>query len=415
MPEEAFSQESNFTADQIQFPGEEQTQEGAPANEAPEQPVEQPSVQDGVQDGSTEQPAGESADTGSGEEGDAGGNPEDTPEEPSDDEKIFTRLSELSNGAVKSIDDITSLVEKSQTTAARLQELENQVKEGVKPKFPNEKAEWIYNYLTQDNQIQDYKKVEGLFRTLSLDTTKLEPKDLLFEQFLLDPKNAHLSADKAKRIFDKQYERKYGKMKYEEENEYGEKIPVVDEELEYEHELAVREAKERIEKLQGEFKNAKSETPEQQNNEQVLQQIRSSVEKAVGEFNGLSYDFSIEDDGQSLKFDMKFPLDEKEREQVLKEHIEDASNPNQWLQKKLNDFVDKQGQLDFEAWTDWLYEVKNLDKIVTEAFKQGFHSNKETMLKKLKNQQGIKSHQEKPDNKAKTVAEQILEQIPDNW
>ena len=256
------------------------------------------------------------------------------------DEIFFSRLSELTGGKVKSQPDFEGFLKGRD-------ELQAQVEKGLETKFPNERAKWAYE-LIQQNEGQEVQAAMRTLRALSFSPEGKEAKDVLFEAFLLDPKNSDLTPTKAAEIFNASYDKKYGDME-------GDLLK------QREHELSVRDAKEAIQKLQNDFK-ATDERPAQA---AKAKEVEESVISAVKGLNGgLKIEFSDKPTENDI---LNIPTDNP---QLLKDLQEQVLNPDQTYNELVSQFNTENG-FDYKGLVKEMYERANHKQIRQMAFEQG--------------------------------------------
>lgn len=264
--------------------------------------------------------------------------PTDAPEG-GNDEVVFKRLSEMTGDTIKSEEDFVGLIN-------HYNELLDQAEKGFEPKFNDERAKWAYQLLT-NNPGAELETAERTIRALRLDVGKMDPKEALFNAYLLDPKNSDLSPAQAAEYFEAEYEEKYPDI---------DNNPLV----KRRHEVEAREAKQAIEKLQKEFQAAETSKPQE-----VAPEVIESIGRTVENFGGIKMAFT--DNPQESDY-LTIPVkDEKELHQLQQE----AAHPNEWLNSHMNQFVDKSGKFDYQAYIQDFYEMRNHKAIRQEAYDHG--------------------------------------------
>lgn len=270
------------------------------------------------------------------------------------DEVVFKRLSEMTGDTIKSEEDFVGLIN-------HYNELLDQAEKGFEPKFSDERAKWAYQLLT-NNPGAELEIAERTIRALRLDVAKMDPKEALFNAYLLDPKNSDLSPAQAAEYF---------------EAEYAEKYPDIDDNplVKRRHEVEAREAKQAIEKLQKEFQATESKPQE------VAQEVIDAIGQTVENFGGIKMAFT--DNPQEDDF-LTIPVkDEKELRQLQQQ----AAHPNEWLNEHMNQFVDKSGKFDYQAYIQDFYEMVNHKAIRQEAFDHGMKRGIMQKINQDRNQQ----------------------------
>jgi len=271
------------------------------------------------------------------------------------DEVVFKRLSEMTGDTIKSEEDFVGLIN-------HYNELLDQAEKGFEPKFSDERAKWAYQLLT-NNPGAELETAERTIRALRLDVGKLDPKEALFNAYLLDPKNSDLSPAQAAEYF---------------EAEYAEKYPDIDNNplLKRKHEVEAREAKQAIEKLQKEFQAAETAKPQE-----VAPEVIEAIGQTVENFGGIKMAFT--DNPQEDDY-LTIPVkDEKELHQLQQQ----AAHPNEWLNEHMNQFVDKNGKFDYQAYIQDFYEMVNHKAIRQEAFNHGMKRGVMQKINQDRNQQ----------------------------
>lgn len=257
-----------------------------------------------------------------------------------DDTVLFNRVSEMTRGVIKSEKDLTGLYQ-------RYTQLEDQVKAGLKPKFLNERAEWAHKVLSE-NPGQELDVAIRIATALKVaeKLPSMSAKDKLFNGFMLDPLNSDLSPDEMRGVFDAQYEKKYGNP---EERDILTKR---------EHDIAVRQAEQAIQKISSEFKITQAEP------ERISQEVVSSVEQVINEFGGVRIGFS--DNPTENEF-LTIPVG---NDQELAQIKEDVLDPGKWHQNYLSQFETDNG-FDYQGYIQDRWERENHVAIREQAFEHG--------------------------------------------
>ncbi len=260
---------------------------------------------------------------------------------PVDDTVFFGRVSEMTRGQIKSEKDFAGFMEKFNSLA-------DQVQKGVQPKFGSERAKLAYDIL-QKNPGQE---LDAAIRTatalkIAEKLPTMSDKDKLFNAFMLDPLNADLSLDDMKGVFDAQYEKRYGD---------AETRDIL---TKREHDIAVRQAAEAIQKVQSEFKVTQVEP------ERISQEVVSSVDKVLTEFGGVKLSFS---DNPSENEFLTIPImDDQELAQIK----EDVLDPGKWHQNFLQQFELPNGGFNYEGYIQERWERENHKAIRLQAYEHG--------------------------------------------
>lgn len=255
--------------------------------------------------------------------------------------QAFTRLSELTEGAVKSEKDFVDLVN-------HYNELVTAAQEGFKPKFRNDAHKHAFELLASAAEGKELETGRRTLHTLSLDTSTLKGKDLLFQGFLLDPDNADLSGDpNAREIFEKWYEKSFSDPE--------------DVLIKRNIQKAERQAKELIEKTQKDFKDkAVIATEEPKVDPKVMQ----SVKNAVDGFGGFKLAFSENAPEDEL---LNIPVDDPKEFETLERYV---TNPQNFWSDLMQQFTGPTG-FDYPGFVGRMYEFMNLEKTRTRIFEHG--------------------------------------------
>ncbi len=257
--------------------------------------------------------------------------------EPKSDEIFINRLSELTDGGVKTVEDFGRLID-------RYNQLEEEAAKGFEPKFKDERAKLVYQLLEQ-NTGNEPAAAMRILRALDFKREGKTEKDILFEAFLVDPKNADLTPMKAQEYFELDFDKKYAEV---------ENSPLMKRELELEAKAALAQ----IEKVQSDFKNAEQEPAAR--NEKVEQALNG----ALGEFGGIKLAFS--DNPTEADFLNVAVEDPAELQAIREEILNPADAHNKFLEQF--DFTTRQG---YDDYVREVYERRNHVKIREEAYKKG--------------------------------------------
>jgi hypothetical protein len=267
------------------------------------------------------------------------------------DEKFYGHLSTLTDGTIKSEQDFGKFVE-------RYNELEETVAKGIQPVFKNERAKLVHSILSE-NEGMEPQALMRIARALSFSTEGKSPKDILFQQYLMDPKNSDLTELTAQEFFNAEYDAKYSDM---DSNLVRKR----------EHDQAVKLATAEVSKFQNDLKVA--EAPAQQVNTELI----GNITKAVDGFGGVKLAFT--DNPQEADF-LTVPLDNPQELAVLQDKI---LNPD----KAYNEFISQfdvrteQGRLDLirETW-----ERENHKVLRERAFEHGQKTERLKMVNQAAN------------------------------
>lgn len=313
------------------------------------EPMEDPVFVRPVDDGSqqTDEPEGDQK---------TSDQPDGTEPQAADHSKLYTRLSELTEGTIEDEQSFRDLV-------TRYNELETQAAEGFKPKFRDENHRRAYEMLANVPKGKEVETARRTLHALSLEPDKLKGKDLLFEAFLLDPDNSDLSRERAGKLFDLDFNERFENAS---ENE------LVARALEKEE----RKAKELIEKTQSEFmqqaQEATHETP-------VNPKIAEDIAAAIKGFAGIELSFAENaPEIDRLKIKIENPAD-------LEAIQHYAQNPNDWFKDLISEHRDDKGNFDMQGWVRTLYELHNHRMLQRRAYDHGIEIGKRQQLNKDRN------------------------------
>lgn len=269
------------------------------------------------------------------------------------DDAFYGYLSKRTEGRIKSEQDFVGLINDYNS-------LLEQAEQGFQPQFKDERAKLVYQIVAENPG----NEPAALMRTLRALDFKIDGKsaqEKLFEAYLLDPRNADLSPLEAQKYFEAEYNKRYSDI---EENIMTQR----------EQALAVREAEAKIKQLQESFKAA-----EQPKVEPVAQDWMNGVTKAVEGFGGVKLAFS--DNPQEGDF-MNMAIDDPQEFQSL---VQSATNPQEWWNNFMSQFVDAQGRFDNDAYVRELFEMSNHHKKAQLAFQHGQKLKEIEMVNKNRN------------------------------
>lgn len=275
--------------------------------------------------------------------------------DPEVEQKTYGRLSELTGGAIKSEQDFNGFL-------TRYNELVQMAEEGFKPKFRNNAHKHAFDLLAGAPEGQELDVARRTLHTLSLDTSKLKGKDLLFEGFLLDPDNSDLSRQEAWDIFDAHYEKRFAS---------AETDLLTKRELQKEE----RKAKEMIEKTQGDFKTASSKAAEEP---QVDPKVMASVKKAVDEFGGIQMSFTENASENEL---LNIEVSDAEELAKLDRYVR---NPQEYWNDLVQAHTTDNG-FDYPGFVRTMYEHANIEKVKRLTYDHGYKQGKLAQLNKDRN------------------------------
>lgn len=349
---------SSPDASKIKFVGESDSEEEnkeVVLDEKKEEPKKEEPAGDknetGKEEGKTED--GKSAEgTESGKEGDDTGKVEYTLEEFT--ESVEEMVTKVSNGAIKSLDQIPTIIKENADLKA---ELENK-----EIPFPNEKAKLVYEYAMKAVGLEPQAAGQYI-HIMQLETDKLSDKDAQFEAFFLT--RPDLSRSKAEDIFNRKYEQRFAELETD----------VLQQD---DHAVATREAKDKISAMKKSFSEAKSEEPGAEDNgvdPKQTEAIYKSIDEITSEFEGVSIQY-----GESPEETLNVQLSSEEASEFnsfLKE-------PIKLIQKIIAD-CSKEGVLDVEAYTAEMFSVYKRHEARMESFKLGSTVGQLKTIKDAKN------------------------------
>lgn len=265
--------------------------------------------------------------------------PPATPNEDLDipSEKFYGHLSKMTGGTIKSEEEFAGMI-------THYNELLEQAEQGFQPKFKDERAKLVYQILAE-NEGREPEAAMRTLRAISFNPEGKSAKDVLFEAYLLDPRNSDLGPIEAQRYFEAEYDEKYHDVE-------GNAIK------ERQQALAVRDAKDAISKIKDGF--SASEAPAQEISEKVVGAISSAVEK----FGGVKLAFT--DNPQESDY-FTMTAEPKELESLK----QDALNPQEWWAKFLGGFETEKG-FDYPAFIREFHEMRNHHKKAELAHKNGY-------------------------------------------
>lgn len=270
---------------------------------------------------------------------------------------VDTFISNSTNGAIKSVTEISAILKENQRLQAEL-------KEG--PKFPNEAARKVYETAVKaaGSEMATAKK---LFHVLSLDLSTMTPKEKQFEAFVLD--RPSLTREDARKRFEAVYEKRFGDL----ENDLVQQD---------DHDVATRDSETKLNthlsdleksiKPSGNGQTQVGPTPEQ------IQHMETQLETALGQFGGVSLKF---DDGQYGT--LKVPMDQGK----AKEFLEVLKNPHSIVDQIADTCRDSQGQLDLNDFVREMYLLFDSKRIQQEERSHLMKLGKVAQMQEAKNTQ----------------------------
>lgn len=282
------------------------------------------------------------------------GSPDATPvatPEPKIDEPFIARLSELTDGSLKSVEDFGRLID-------RYNQLEEEATKGFEPKFKDERAKLVYQLLEQSAG-QEPEAAMRVLRALNFKREGKTDKDILFEAYLVDPKNADLTPIKAQELFDLEFDSEFSDL---------DNNPLKKRQLD----LRVKDSLTAIERVQSDFKAADQE-PAARN-----EKVEATLNGVLAEFGGVEFAFSDNpQDSELLKIVIEDPA---ELQAIQKEILNPHDAYNELLAQY--DFNTRQGYADFvrETW-----ERRNHKKNRLLAYEQGAKNERIKMTNEIRN------------------------------
>lgn len=275
------------------------------------------------------------------------------------DPVFYGRLSKLTEGSIKSEQDFIGFVN-------HYNELLEQAEQGFQPKFKDERAKLVHQLLT-DNAGREPEAAMRTLRALAFKPEGKSAQDVLFEAYLLDPKNSDLGPIEAQEYFKAEYDKMYSDI---EENPLTKRQQA----------LAVREATDTINKIKTDFKPAEDKQPEQAR--QISEQVERSIHEAVDNFGGIKMAFT--DNPQEGDY-LTMAIEDPQELETLKQ---DSLNPQGWWNDFMGQFTNAQGQFDkdsYQAFVREFYEMRNHAKKAQLAYEHGRKSMELEFINKARN------------------------------
>ena len=278
----------------------------------------------------------------------------EAPVEDIPDEKFYGRLSKMTGGNLKSEQEFVGMIQ-------RYNDLQDQAEKGFQPKFKDERTKLVYQILAE-NAGNEPEAAMRTLRAISFNPEGKSPKEILFEAYLVDPKNSDLTPNKAQEYFEAEYEHKYGDL---EGNLVKERM------LSNE----VKEASKTISDVANSFKTVEQEPAK------ISEAVQGSIFKAVDEFGGVKLAFT--DNPQESDY-LTMAIDQNEVETLKQE----ASNPQQWWTNFVEQFTNSQGQFDDNSYKEFVrefYEMKNHQKKADLAYQHGLKQGELAYVNRTRN------------------------------
>lgn len=290
----------------------------------------------------------------------AGAAPATTPPVDTNPDSVFSeRLSSLTDGHLKSVDDFVGLIN-------RLNDLEAQAEEGFKPKFKDERAALVHKILAE-NPGNETEAAMRTLRALSFKPEGKSPKDVLFQAYLLDPKNSDLSELQAKDFFEAEYSEKYSGLDPDNTNENTKRT------AQRTQDLAVKEALANITQIQGDFKTVEEKPAA------IAQDVEVSIKKAVENFGGIRIAFT--DNPQENDYLNVAISDPQELAAIQQMALDPIGEWNQFMEQ----FSLPNGKFDYPNYVRAHYERTHAVELRQAAYDHGFTAGKLAKVNETRN------------------------------
>lgn len=279
------------------------------------------------------------------------------------DEAFYSRLSEMTAGSIKTQDDMVELINDYNS-------LLEEAEKGFEPKFKDERAKWAYQLLTQ-NEGNEISTAMRTLRALDFKAEGKGHKDILFEGYLLDPKNSDLSQTQAAKYFEAEFDDKYSLIGKEDSELTPEQVR---QKLVQERNLAqaTREAKDNLQKIQTEFKTSEPKASG------ISEDVVKKIGTAVQDFAGVKLAFT--DNPTELDY-LNISVEDQ---QELAQLQHDALNPNKFWEQFMSKF-DLTTQKGYSDYITELYMMKNHHKNRQAAYDHGFKAGDLARINKARN------------------------------
>jgi len=297
-------------------------------------------------------------------EGDAGESPKpeekgaiEAPETTVDQRN--TILSEMSGSRVESQEDLGAVLDHYQ----ELLDYVKVVEEDPKSLLPEGKARAVFEHVMKQPG-EDYNgSIQKFYHVLGLgDPKDLSPEEAQFEGFMLDPKNTDLTREAGKKLFDLNYEKRYG--------EGLDVIKAEDPLLYREHDVATNEARKQISDMQTEFKTetAKSNSGVQQAgfSEEERAEFDGQIDASLNDYAGLSITF---DKDAKPEDGINFVLEDQSDIDNFSETLKD---PGKWFDGLLAKHLDTNGVFDADSYRNDMLVRIFPEKLAEVMYDQGF-------------------------------------------
>lgn len=248
-------------------------------------------------------------------------------------EDVDNLIAESTGGALRSIEDLPTILEENARLKAELANKE--------PEFPNPAAKLVYDIATKAVGAE-LGTARQLLHVYSLDLEKMTPKEKQFEAFCLERPN--LTQEDARKRFEAVYEKTYSDL----END----LVQLDS-----HDLATRNAEVKIKEhrkaLDEAVKQSGKTAPTGPTPEEI-EAVDSQLESALSEFGGVSLKF---DDSQYGKLDI--PMDQGKAQQFM----DILKNPHKLIDNIADSCRDASGRLVLNDFVREMYLLFDRDRI----------------------------------------------------
>lgn len=276
-------------------------------------------------------------------------------------------IKERSNGRIETVDSVSELLDE-------LDQLREKSKIVPEPVFQSERAKQAYEYLK--SREGDFGELTTqMHRVLALgDVTKLDAKTAQKEAFMLE--NNDIPAETAAKYFEARYNQKYGDIDLED-----------DPAAEFEHIKETKAAKEAIRKMQESFKSQESDkSGEAESLAQSQIDVANEVEKTLKSYGGIEYPF-----GENGEDKLIISLEDEEFSSFESELKNAMVNPSSIIENALEGMKGKDGNLDWDKYANFVFDLVAKDKIRTKIYNQGFAAGQVSKLKESKNRSDVKN------------------------
>ena len=285
---------------------------------------------------------------------------------------VEAQIKERLDDRVESLDAIPSLLDE-------LDQLREASKKEPELVFPTDRAKKAYEFLISN---------EGEFKELSTqihhvlalgDPTKMDDKRVQLEAFKLERKD--LTTDKAETLFNARYEKLYGEMEED------------DVLLQDEHGQQTKSAIDTIRKMQDSVnvkENAEQEEAEDQKVKDSID-VAKTVDKTLQGYKGIDYAFGEDGEDKLTISPEDDVFKSKEDAKSFSEQLKDGMvNPASIIENAIEGMKDKDGNLDWNAYADFVMGIMAPDKIRQKLYDQGLAAGQASKLKESKNQSDSK-------------------------